>query len=236
MIDLSSFFKFLSDELNITISDAQKEQFSLFIELYKETNKVMNLSSIDEDKEIIKLHLIDSVYPLKWCDLNSKNIVDLGSGGGFPAIPLAILLPNSKFTLIDSRAKKCHYLKMVADKLKLDNVEVQNARVEEIDDDTKSTFDIVTARALKQLNILLEFAIPYLKVGGELLAYKGMNALKELKQSKNALKVLNAELRDDFEYFLSSKEDNRHLLTIKKIKETPNKYPRLYSLISKKPL
>ena len=159
----------------------------------------------------------------------------MGSGAGFPGVPLAIMLPNVKITLVESNKKKVSFLEELKKVLSLDNVTVLNARVETLTK-YRETFDFVTARAVSQLNILLELSMPLLKVNGYFLAYKGSMVDFEIKDSKRALHLLSAEIEDKFIYNLPYINDGRSLLKIHKRKATEKKYPRSYSLINNRPL
>ena len=236
MSEIEKIVEFAKNELKISLNNTQIAQFNGFLRLFLETNSHMNLSSFNDEKSIIKKHFIDSIYSAKWVDFANKKIVDLGSGGGFPAIPLAILFPNARFTLIDSTTKKCLFLEKVINELELKNVRVLNKRIEELDDQLRDQFDLVTARALKELRILLELSIPYLKVGGLFLSYKGAHAKAEIKDASQAFVKLKCSLIDSFEYSLSNYDDFRALLLIRKDSMTPTKYPRSYPTILKKPL
>lgn len=208
------------------------DKFNLYIDLLLEWNQKFNLTAITNKDEIVEKHFIDSLLAEKYISFENVSILDVGSGAGFPGIPLAITHPNSKFTLLESNGKKVKFLHEVISKLSLKNVEIIQGRAEETNFIEK--YDIVTARAVKQLNILLEICSKMLKICGDFVAYKGI-ADEEIKQSQNAMKKLNLMLVNDFKYELPS-SDKRELVIIRKIDKTPKKYPRLYTEIVKKPL
>ena len=174
----------LSKEFNINIKQVDK-----FLNCLLETNKKMNLTAIVDKEEMISKHIYDSLLISKAYDFKNKTILDVGSGGGFPGIPLAMLYPTSHFVLIDSTMKKVKYLQEVAKFLNLTNVEVKCARVEELNENEK--YDVVIARALAELRIYLELVAYLCKVKGDIIALKGKNASEELRASENAIKKLN---------------------------------------------
>lgn len=213
-----------------------KNQFKLmseYLELLFEKNKVMNLTSINPDDAYEK-HLFDSLMPSFEMDFNNKNICDVGSGGGLPGIPLAIAFPSSKFTLIEPITKKANFLKEVVDKLGLQNVVVLNERSENLHE-IRENFDIVVARAVAYLNVLLELTIPLVKTGCYFIAMKSQKGDEEIQASKNALKQLDCIVEKNSVVSLPS-GDIRNNIFIKKLKNTNKKYPRPYQQISRKPL
>lgn len=207
------------------------DQFELFYDTLIEENAKYNLTAITDKDEAIEKHFYDSIVLLKEFDLSNSNVMDIGSGGGFPAIPLAICCPSANFYLVESSAKKCKFLNLVKEKLNLKNVTVICGRVEENPANLRSFFDFCTSRAVTQLRILLELSIPYLKVNGELLAHKGINYQTEIDDSKLAFENLNSKVVKEFEYNLENCKQTRYILDIKKLKETDKKYPRKYSQI-----
>lgn len=233
---LKTFFNFLKSELNIELDSHQKSQMESFVVFYKKENEKINLSTITNDEEIIKKHLIDSVYLAKYQNLSPFLIADLGSGGGFPAIPLAIIFPKSTFHLFETRNKKVDFLNRTIKLLNLENVFVHKSRVEDVNTlGFRNHFNLVIARAFKPLNILVELALPYLKIGGKLCAYKGRNYLNEIDNAKEAILKVGGKLNRIEKYCLSEENDFRSFLFIDKIKDV-NKYPRPYALIVHKPL
>lgn len=213
------------------LSKEQINKFELYSKLLLEWNEKFNLTSITNKDEIVQKHFIDSIYLVKYVDLSNKSLLDVGSGAGFPGIPLAIVCPSVKITLLESNGKKVTFLKEVVKSLKLDNVSIIQARSEELN--KKEQYDFVTARAVKQLNILLEISVHLLKVKGIFIAYKG-DAESELKEAEKAINKLSLEVFADYKYDLSF--GKRELILLSKLKATPNKYPRNYSLIIKSPL
>lgn len=214
------------------LTSEQIAKFELYSNLLLSWNEKFNLTAITDKNEIVEKHFIDSLFLVKYVDLADKSLLDIGSGAGFPGIPLAIVSPKAKITLLESNGKKISFLKEVVKELNLENVEIIQGRSEELK--LSEAFDFVTARAVKQLNILLEIGVHLLKVRGIFIAYKG-DAKEELKEAENAIKKLSLEEIADYKYELPS-GGKRELILFNKIKATPNKYPRLYSQIVKSPL
>lgn len=235
-MDKTKLSTFIKDELKLDINEEIIDKFSLYEKLLLEWNEKFNLTAITKEDEILEKHFIDSIYPSKFVDFSKKGrLLDIGSGAGFPSIPLAILFPNIEFSLVESNGKKVSFLNEVRTSLKLNNVFILQSRVEDLKT-LRGEFDFVTARAVTQLNILLELAIPLLKVKGHLLAYKGSMVDIEIKQSERAFHTLDSKLISKNIYKLPYSNDGRSLLDIVKNKETKNKYPRPYSIITNKPL
>lgn len=210
-------------------------KFGLFLNILTENNKKYNLTSILNEKDVYIKHFCDSIMPEELF-LKGANVVEIGSGGGFPSIPLKIVRDDLSFTLIESTNKKCEHLKEVVDKLALKGVNILNVRAEDAArTDLREKFDCVTARAVARLNTLCEYCIPFIKVGGRFIAYKSCDGA-ELEESKNAIKILGAELEKVFLYDLPEDGGKRSAIVIKKIKKTPEKYPRGQGKERKKPL
>lgn len=196
-------------------------------------NEKMNLTAIKGKDEMIEKHIYDSLLISKAYDFNNKVVLDVGSGAGFPGIPLAILYPSSHFVLLDATQKKIKYLEETITKLKLKNVEVKCGRVETLNE--KEKYDVVIARALADLPIYLELSTYLAKIHGNIIALKGPNAYAELAKSKNAISLLNLTLIDTQNASLPN-GDKRINLIFKKEKATSPRFPRSYALIKKRPL
>lgn len=226
-------------EFNVTCSPTQLDQFTLFFEMLIEKNKVMNLTGITEPDEFAVKHIIDSLS----CDdpeifkANSK-LIDIGTGAGFPGIPLAIMHPNIQITLFDSLQKRLKFLEEVIAALNLTNVTTLHGRAEDMGQNPKyrEQFDIATSRAVARLPILLEWSVPFVKKGGFFLSLKGAIYKEECNESGKALKTLGASLQEIKEVQLPSLEDKRAILCIKKDKSTPKRYPRKPKEIKTNPL
>lgn len=219
--------------LGINLTDEELAKFEEYKELLKEYNKKFNLTSITNDNEIYLKHFYDSLCIMKAQELlNSSSLLDIGTGAGFPGIPVAIVNKDIKITLVESNKKKCEFLKVVKDSLNLQNVEIINARAEDFAKTNREKFEVATSRAVANLSILLELEFPALSVGGVLIALKS-NVQEELENSKSILKELNGTIKNTIEYTLPYEESKRNLLIIQKQLPTNSKYPRQYSQIIK---
>ena len=216
------------------LSKEMISSFARYRDLLLEWNEKFNLTAITDLDEIEEKHFIDSLYLDKYVELENKSLLDVGSGAGFPGIPLAIAHPNLRVTLLESNGKKVSFLKEVVKDLKINNVDIIQGRVEELN--KRESFDIVTARAVKELNILLEISFYLVKVGGVFIAYKSSAIDEEVTHAKRAYKLLEISKTEKHEYKLPKSQDNRVLLVIFKDKITKKKYPRNYSEIVKAPL
>ena len=223
--------------LNIDLSTSQIKQFYDYMNLLIEWNKVMNLTGITEPREIIVKHFIDSLTILENIDKNA-NIIDVGTGAGFPGIPIKIACPETKIVLLDSLTKRISFLDEVIKKLKLKDIETIHGRAEDIARDKKhrEKYDLAIARAVAPLNILLEYLIPFVKVKGICLCMKGSNTEEEIENSKNAIEVLNGNLLDAKEFYIPNTDIKRNIIEIQKTAETSKIYPRKAGIPSKKPL
>ena len=233
-MDKKYLANFIEKELSKSADEITLSKFEKYQSLLKEWNEKFNLTAILDDQGILEKHFIDSIYPVKFIDFANKSLCDIGSGAGFPGIPLAILNPTLKVTLVESNGKKVTFLNEVVKSLSLDNVNVIKSRAEELN--IREAFDFVSARAVTELNVLSELSIPLLKVNGELLAYKLYDVEEELSRAKNALKLLDSKVKKVEKYNLPISGDGRSLVIIKKLKVTKKKYPREFSKISSKPL
>lgn len=225
--------KELFKKVGIIITDKQEELFNKYYNLLVETNKVMNLTTITDYNEVVVKHFIDSVVAEKHIDKNSS-VVDIGSGAGFPLIPLKIIRDDLKITLLDSLNKRVEFLKKVINELDLKNADAIHSRAEDAKE-LFDSFDYTVVRAVGSLPTIIEYAIPFNKVGGKLIAYKA-NAKEEIENSKNALKELKSEIETIEEFKLAGEDINRTLIIIKKKEKTPSKYPRGQNKPKIKPL
>lgn len=220
-------------KIKIEITKEQSKQLEEYSKLLQDYNKHTNITSITEPEAIFLKHFYDSLTIVKVIDLlNYQTLLDIGSGGGFPGIVLKIVFPHLKVTLLDSNNKKSQFQKFIINKLSLNNIEVINERAE-IYYKTNNKYDIVTARAVSNLNILSELAIPFVKKNGYFIAMKG-EVNNELIASTNAIKKLGGEIEETITFKLPIEYSIRTLIKIKKITETPNIYPRTYDKIIKK--
>ena len=231
------FYKKVEEKTNIVLSDIQKEQYKKYFELVVEWNQKINLTAITEEEEFYAKHFYDSISLSFYRDYSKvSNICDVGSGAGFPSIPLKILYPHLEVTIVDSLNKRIKFLNLLQEELRLTNCNFIHARAEEVGQDKnfRESFEIVTARAVARLNVLVELCLPLVKKGGYFLSLKAQKAEEETNEAINAIKLLGGKLEQDIEFDLEGEE--RHILEIRKTKETPNKYPRKAGLPNKKPL
>ncbi|MCK7487868.1 MAG: 16S rRNA (guanine(527)-N(7))-methyltransferase RsmG [Bacillus subtilis] len=220
-------------EMNLSLSDVQIRQFETYSAFLLETNKQMNLTAITEVEEVYRKHFLDSLALSRLPGLKAQTLLDVGSGAGFPSIPLKICFPELKITIIDSLQKRIGFLTTLVDKLNLADVELIHIRAEDFV--RRHAFDIVTARAVAHLNVLCEWCIPFARVGGSFVAMKALGAESEIAAAKPAILLLGGSLREAIVYDIGAGERHQ-LIVIDKVKGTPNGYPRPYSKIKSKPL
>jgi len=226
-------------EYGIELDEKKVEQFILYMEMLKEWNQKINLTAITEDEEIVKKHFLDSVSILQSGVIkDGMSIIDVGTGAGFPGIPLKIVKPDLKVLLLDSLNKRIVYLDDVIKSLKLDGIETIHARAEELSrkKEYREKFDIACARAVANLNKLSEYCIPYVKIGGYFISMKGPSVNDEIEGAKNAIGTLGGNLEKVIDINLPGEAMEHKLVIVKKIKQTGEKYPRKYAQIEKKPI
>lgn len=229
-------FKKELDQLGILYTENQILQLEQYYHLLIEWNQKINLTAIIEKEEVYIKHFYDSLTLTKIINLNeNETLCDIGTGAGFPGIVIKIFFPNLKVTLVDSLQKRTIFLKNVIDVLQLKDIEVHTARAEEYALKNKEQFDIVTARAVAHLRILIEYGIPMVKVGKYLIAMKG-NANDELKESKTTIMKLDCKVKNEIRFSLPFHAGNRTLLLFQKQKKTSHLFPRKYSEMKKKSL
>lgn len=216
------------------LSKEQISKFEKYLDLLLEWNEKFNLTAITDKEEVEEKHFIDSISIMKYFDVKNKTLLDVGSGAGFPGIPLAIVEPTLKVTLLETTGKRIKFLQVAVKELGLTNVEIIQGRAEEQKEREK--YDIVTARAVKELNILLELCFYLVKVGGMFVAYKSSGVDEEILNAKHAFKCLEIDSYKKFDYLLPKSKNSRVFLGILKKNSTPRKYPRRYAEIIKSPL
>ena len=238
MYDVRQFKEDLS-EFNITLSDFQLQQFMTYYELLVEWNGFMNLTAITEYEEVLKKHFIDSLSLVKVCDLTKEmSLIDIGTGAGFPGIPLKIAFPNLKITLLDSLHKRVQFLNTVIEKLALTNIDTIHGRAEDFarPGSLREQYDICVSRAVANLTTLSEYCIPFVKRGGVFVSYKSEKLLEEKQEAEEAISILGGSVEKQIQYTLPDSDICRNLFVIKKIKDSPKKYPRKAGLPAKEPL
>lgn len=228
---------FYGEKIDIKFTEEQLNQFYKYMNLLLEWNEKINLTAIIDPNEVILKHFIDSLTINKYIKENST-LADVGTGAGFPGIPLKILRPDLKITLVDSLNKRINFLNEVINKLNLVNIETVHSRIEDFGKDKKyrESFDFVTARAVANLAVLSEYLLPIAKVGGQCVCMKGSSVEEELSNGKNAIKVLGGKIKNIDEFVLPDSDMSRNVIIIDKIKNTPNKYPRKAGIPVKEPL
>lgn len=207
-----------------------------FGEMLIETNKVMNLTAITEPKDVAALHFLDSAALLTLADLRGKSVVDVGTGAGFPGMPLRILEPSIRLTLLDSLGKRINFLQGACDQLGLSNVACVHARAEEFAAKHRERFDVATSRAVAALPMLSELCLPLVKVGGVFLAMKSVDSEEEINSAKRAIALLGGKIREVKDYPIPGTEVTHRLVVVEKISPSPAKYPRAFAKIKKNPL
>ena len=229
-------FNKLLAKINIELSDRQLEQFEIYFKFLIEYNQYINLTAITEEEDVYIKHFYDSILVGQVLDLTTVNsICDVGSGAGFPSIPLKIVYPHLNVTIVDGLDKRITFLKQLVSKLGLTSVNLVHGRAEEYAKDHRESFDMVTARAVARANILNELCIPLVKVGGNFVSMKGKNAEEEINEG-NSLSILKGKIINQAEYYLPKEESKRVLIVINHFEKCPNKYPRAFASIKKNPL
>ena len=227
----------LSKKINIDITDEQLKKFYRYMDLLLEWNEKINLTAITETDEVILKHFIDSMTVFKYL-VESKNIIDVGTGAGFPGIPIAIMNQNKNITLLDSLNKRINFLNEVCSELKINNIKTYHGRAEEFGHNKqhREKYDIAISRAVANMTTLVEYLIPFIKVGGRCICMKGNDIEEELEQAKFAIKELGGKIEKVERFNLPNSDMERNIIIITKIKETPNSYPRKAGMPSKMPL
>lgn len=239
--DQSQLTKLKEDALTfgIELNEEQLYQFIKYYELLVEWNSFMNLTAITEFEDVCTKHFIDSISLCKAVDCTKEyHVIDIGTGAGFPGIPLKIVFPNLRITLLDSLGKRVNFLNTVITELGLQEIEAIHGRAEDFAKTgvLRETFDICVSRAVANLSILSEYCLPYVKVGGYFISYKSEKVTEEIQIAQNAIQILGGEISDKKVFLLPNSDIYRNLLMIKKVQNTPKKYPRKAGLPSKEPL
>ena len=230
-------FKQKLNEFDIKINDEQIKSFEKYMNLLLEWNEKINLTAITQPEEIKLKHFVDSLTVLKYINDDDK-VIDIGTGAGFPGIPLKIMNKNTKITLLDSLNKRINFLNIVIEKLDLSNIQAIHGRAEEIARNKlyREKYDVAVSRAVANLSTLTEYMLPFVKIGGKCICMKGANVNEELERAQNAIKELGGEIERVDNFYLSDNDNERNIIVIKKVKETNPKYPRKAGTPSKEPL
>lgn len=227
------------EAFHISLNKEQEEQFLKYYEILIEWNKVMNLTAITDYDEVMLKHFVDSISLSNTFNLSSVNcMIDIGTGAGFPGIPLKIIYPHLKVVLLDSLNKRIRFLNEVVDNLGLKDISAVHGRAENFakQKDYRENFDLCVSRAVANLSSLSEYCLPYVRTGGMFVSYKAGNVEEEAEQAKKAIFLLGGEKKEIVKFRLPESEIERSLVMIKKVKNTPAKYPRKAGLPAKEPL
>lgn len=236
--DTSQFEKDL-EVLGIKLNEKQIKQFLTYYEMLVEWNSFMNLTAITEFEDVMKKHFIDSISLIKAYDISKPvNVIDVGTGAGFPGLALKIAYPNLKITLLDSLNKRIQFLNEIIQKLQLEEITTIHGRAEDYSkrEEYREKFDLCVSRAVANLSTLSEYCLPYVKKGGYFVSYKSEKVSEEIIIAEHAIKILGGIIDRQVEFYLPKSDIYRNLFVIKKVENTPKKYPRKAGLPSKEPL
>ena len=226
-------------QLDISLDDIQKKQFTDFYEFLVEKNKVMNLTGITDFQEVLVKHFLDSLSCVKALDMKKiKSIIDVGTGAGFPGVPLKIAFPHLEACLLDSLKKRVNFLEETFRLLDLEDIKAVHGRAEEYarNKDYRESFDLCVSRAVSNLATLAEYCLPYVKKGGYFISYKSGAIKEEARQAEKAVKVLGGKIKDIIYFSLPDSEIQRSLVVIEKISPCPERYPRKAGTPQKEPI
>ena len=224
-------------QIGIELTEEQLEKFYLYMNILLEWNEKINLTAITNEEEIILKHFVDSLTINKYIE-DSKSLIDVGTGAGFPGIPIKILRQDLKIILLDSLNKRINFLNEVIEKLELKNIECIHGRAEEFgkNKNYREKYDISTSRAVANMSTLSEYLIPFVKIGGKVLAMKGDKAEEELEEAKKAIKLLGGKVENIDNFYLPNSDIKRSIIIIKKIEKTESKFPRKPGMPAKEPI
>ena len=224
-------------QFGIELSEKEQDNFYNYMKLLLDWNEKINLTAITEPKEVITKHFVDSLSITPYINENDR-ILDIGTGAGFPGIPLKIVLEKNEITLLDSLNKRINFLNEVIEKSDLKNIQAIHGRAEEFNkiDGNRESYDIVVSRAVAKLNVLLEYMLPFVKLNGRCICMKSADIDEELKEAENAIKILGGEIEKIDEITLKNTDIKRKIIVIKKVNKTPSKYPRKAGTPAKEPI
>lgn len=236
---MSEIFQKKLSDLGLELNDKQLQQFDKYYELLVEWNKVMNLTGITEYEEVNEKHFIDSLSLVKVLSITDiSSVIDIGTGAGFPGIPLKIVFPHLKVTLLDSLNKRINFLNKVIEELELKDIHTIHGRAEDFarQEEYREQYDLCVSRAVANLSTLSEYCLPYVKQGGAFIPYKSGEIEEEVLQSKTAVKILGGKMDGIVKFVLPGSDISRSFIKIKKIKKTGKKFPRKAGLPAKEPI
>lgn len=224
------------EALGITPDTEAVRRYRTYFEYLEEMNAVMNLTAISGETDVARLHFLDSAALLTLSEFGGNRVIDVGTGAGFPGLALKIARPELELTLLDSLDKRINFLKNTCERLGFDDVECIHARAEEAPADYRGAFDVVTSRAVARLALLCELCIPMVKKGGTFIAMKGPDCAEELREAKRSIAVLGGRLERVADYTVPGTDITHSAVIIRKVSDTPPKYPRRWAQIKKQPL
>lgn len=235
---MKEFLKRSAKAISIDLTNEMLDQFEIYYDFLLETNKSLNLTAITEMEDVVLKHFVDSIALVSYFDLKNKKVIDVGTGAGFPGIPLAILNPDTEFVLADSLRKRLHFIDQVVEKCGLKNVSTVHGRAEDLgqNEQYREQFDYCVSRAVAALPVLLELCIPFVKQNGYFVSYKSESLQQELGQSKHAIQELNCSLDEEYSYTLPETDYCRVLASFHKNGPLKKKYPRQAGKPKKNPL
>jgi 16S rRNA (guanine527-N7)-methyltransferase len=228
-----------SEEVGLDLTEKQYNQFITYMKLLQEWNEKINLTAITEDEEVIKKHFIDCIKAFKSNAVkNAKSIIDVGTGAGFPGLPIAIMNPDINVTLLDSLNKRINFLNTVVSALELKNVITIHSRAEDgaRKEEFRENFDVATSRAVANMAVLSEFCLPYVKLNGHFVALKGPAIEEELREGQKAISILGGKLENIIEVNIEKSDLKHNIVEVKKVNKCPKTYPRKAGTINKKPI
>lgn len=220
----------------LTADEAALERFRRYYELLTEWNRVMNLTAISGEEDTARLHFLDCAALAELTELRGKRVIDVGTGAGFPGLVLKILCPEMELTLLDSLDKRVKFLRTVCAELGFEDVRCLHARAEEAPAELRQSFDLACSRAVARLNLLSELCLPFVKPGGLFIAMKGPELTEELREAEKGIRLLGGEVERTAEYAVPGAELRHNAVLIRKIADTPGKYPRKWAQMKKQPL